>query len=505
MKDPIKVYDARWEVAEFSDFEVRRLFEATLTYGRELGVDTIVLTRDARLGAGPVMELGLEVALRMGMRVYLRAEPISTPQAYFTALWVTREHPRTMGLAITASHNPAQYIGVKFTVPTVAAIGENCGPQGGLTRIRQIYRSGESAQTRPGGALTILDLTREYIDYSLKAAGIAPGQLEGMGLVLDTFNGSAGPELHAALSLAGVRVESLRLVPNGEFPTGSPNPTSQGKMTRAVELAGALDCAAVIGIDGDGDRIVFGDRRGILTAGFAFVPILKQCLEAESRRLASAPDRETSPPAALYDPKVSPLALAEWGRLGARPVLFRNGHSQIKDYMTRIGALAAAEESGHYYHRLTLDGLTISGENSAMTLLLFLGALHRQPGLMDELWRLQGQVFTTGEFNYQFADDATRDRALDAVVSHFVAEGARKTTATPDGIDLQGTCLEKGVTLDPGAVRLEDGWYSGYLRIATNEKGVVRSYFSSGDHSNGKKIEKTARKILESFAGKIID
>ena len=40
----------------------------------------------------------------------------------------------------------------------------------------------------------------------------------------------------------------------------------------------------------------------------------------------------------LYDPKVNPLALAEWGKLGVAPVLFRNGHSQIKDYMTQIGA-----------------------------------------------------------------------------------------------------------------------------------------------------------------------
>src|SRR5690606_17213755 len=121
------------------------------------------------------------------------------------------------------------------------------------------------------------------------------------------------------------------------------------------------DCQAVIGVDGDGDRIVFGDRRGILTAGFAFVPILRACLES-TQQAAGSGQRAAAPPPVLYDPKVSPLALAEWGKLGARPVLFRNGHSQIKDYMTRIGALAAAEESGHYYHRITLDGLTISGE-----------------------------------------------------------------------------------------------------------------------------------------------
>src|SRR4051794_1148063 len=106
--DPIKVYDARWEVAEFDDEQVRRLFEATYLYGKQLGVDTIVLTRDARLGGPRVMEIGCDEALRGGLRVYMAANPVSTPQGYFAAMTVSRAHPRTMGLGITASHNPAE-------------------------------------------------------------------------------------------------------------------------------------------------------------------------------------------------------------------------------------------------------------------------------------------------------------------------------------------------------------------------------------------------------------
>jgi phosphomannomutase len=496
-RDPIRVYDARWEAEEFNDEQVKRLFEAAIAYGRSLGVDTITLARDARLAAGHVLEIGVETALRLGMRVYLRAEPISTPQSYFTTLHVSQEHPKTMGLTITASHNPAQYIGVKFTVPVVHAIGYDCGPQGGLTRVKQIYHSDERFAPVSGGSVKVIELSQEYIDFSLKAAGVGTGDLRGVGVVLDTFNGSAGPEIYRALEVAGVRIVARRLVPDGSFPTGSPNPTSQGKMDAAIKLAAEKHCDAVIGVDGDGDRIVFGDRRGLLTAGFVFVPILKACLAA-SKAKPGMP--------VLYDPKVSPLALAEWGNLGAKPVLFRNGHSQIKDYMTRIGALGAAEESGHYYHRIALGGLTISGENSILTILLFLEALARQPKLMDESWEHQDRVFTTGEFNYQFDSDATRDKALASVVEHFVKDGAQTVTATPDGIDLQGTCMARGVRLDPGAVRLDQGWYSGYLRIATNEKAVVRSYFSAGDTHSGKKVENEARQILEKqFSGKVID
>jgi phosphomannomutase len=493
--DPIKVYDARWEVGEFDDAAVSRMFEATLLYARGLKVDTLTFTRDSRLGCAAVMKLGIDTALRMGFRVYANLAPVSTPQSYFTTHHVTSIHPGTMGLAVTASHNPAQYVGVKFTVPTVAAIGQDCGPLNGLTRVREIFHSPEPADARPGGQLHLVSLDREYVDYSLETAGVKPGSLAGLKVVLDTFNGSAGPELYTALSRAGATVFPLRLIPDGQFPTGSPNPTSQGKMSAAIELAREVGAHAVIGVDGDGDRLVFGDSRGILTAGFAFVPILRSCLAGEP---VGVP--------ALYDPKVSPLALAEWGGLGAKPVLFRNGHSQIKDYMTRVSALAAAEESGHYYHRLTYRGLTISGENSALTLLLFLAALKSRPTLMNELWAKQDQVFTTGEFNYQFADDATRDAALAALVKLCVSQGATTTTATPDGIDLQGTCLDKGVHLTPGNVRLDPGWFSGYLRVATNEKGVVRSYFSAGETTLGRQLESQARTLLSTtFPGRVVE
>jgi phosphomannomutase len=496
-RDPLKVYDARWEVHEFSDDAIVRMFEATYAYGRQLNVDTVTLARDGRLGAGRVLELAMETAVRMGLRTIVCPDVVSTPQGYYLALHTSREHPNTMGLMVTASHNPRQYIGVKFTVPTVQAIGEECGPMGGLSAIRKLFHSRKKFPAAAGGSVRMTNLTREYVDFSMQQAGIGPGDLEGLRVVLDAFHGSAGPELAAALERAGAEIEGLRLIPDGQFRTGSPNPISLGKMAGAVETAAERDCQAVIGLDGDGDRVVFGDRRGILSAGFAAVPILRTCIGAPSGG-ARVP--------VLYDPKVNPLALSEWGRLNVRPVLFRNGHSQIKDYMRRIGAIAGAEESGHYYHRIQMGELTACCENSIMTVLLFLGAIRTQRDLMDELWRMQSSVQTTGEFNYQFENDSIRDAALAALIARFVREGAGTTTATPEGIDLEGTVVEKGVSIDENGVRLEPGWYSGYLRNSTNEKGVVRSYFSSADPKQRQRVEHEARRLLaDDFKGIVVD
>jgi len=415
-------------------------------------------------------------------------------------------YPNTMGFTVTASHNPASYVGIKTVVPTpeghkVHAIGMNSGPMGGLKIVRELYHNGEEFPSADGGSVTYHDLCREYIEYSMAEAGVKEGDLSGLTVVLEAMNGSAGPELHQAFTKAGCKVVAMRSVPNGLFPYGSPNPTSQGKMEPALEAAKGLAAEAgslvVIGMDGDGDRMVFGDHRGILAAGFAFIPILQEC--------GFAPGAEARP--VLYDPKVNPVSLAEWGKLSAKPVLYRNGHSQIKDYMYQIGAIAAAEESGHYYHELNLGEVKgVTGENSCLTTLLFLKAVKKDAGLMDRLQAGQASVFVTGEFNYQFPDDDTRDKALAAVIKHYTDGGASSTTHGPDGSDLEGTCLEFGVTIDPPTVELKEGWYAGYLRVATNEKGVVRAYFSAGDAASGGEIEKQARDILGgTFGGNIVE
>jgi len=168
--------------------------------------------------------------------------------------------------------------------------------------------------------------------------------------------------------------------------------------------------------------------------------------------------------------------------------------------------MAAVEESGHYYHFMAMGGVNMACENSLVTILLFLRALKEYPAMLDELWACQREVQTTGEFNYQFDDDATRDQAMAAVVDHFHNEGATATTVAQEGIDLGGAMLRRGVSMDAFSVKLETGWYSGFLRAATNEKSIVRSYFSSADAAQLARIEADVRRILaQQFAGTVVD
>jgi phosphomannomutase len=494
MKDPIKTYDARWEVSEFNDQEVHRLFEATFGYARLIGTDTLVFARDARLGCARVMEIGIEAAVRYGFRVFACFDPISTPLSYFVAMQTAEKHPDTMGLTITASHNPKKYIGIKFTVPGVEAIGYDCGPLNGLTKVKELYHSETfSPELRDGGTLHIIQHPAQaYIQYTMDLAGIKNNDLKGIKIVLDTFNGSAGPELFQALRICGAEVFPLRLVPNGDFPTGSPNPTSQNKMDNAVLVARQKNADLVIGIDGDGDRVVFGDQNGIFSAGFVMIPILKSILSNDPD-----PGRKKI----LYDPKVNPMALAKWAEMNADPVLYRNGHSQIKGYMKEINALAGAEESGHFYHKLPIGNLNVSGENSLFTILLLLEAVKGQKGIISRIREMQDQIYTSGEFNFQFSDDIIRDKAIEAVLAIFENENAVLSTQSENGIDLEGTVVYKGVHIENGSFTIDPLWYSAYVRSATNEKGIVRSYISACSSEFGEIIKNKIDQVLKEEYG----
>ncbi len=497
-RDPIKTYDARWEEEEFSDKEIRRFFESLLIYAEQLDIDSLTITRDARLGAGKVMQQAIELAISAGFNVYACMDPISTPMSYYFTMETTTYHPGTMGLTITASHNPREYIGLKVTVPPVQAIGLDSGPLGGFSRIREIYHSSEKLKTSHRGNLTVTNPSEKYIAFSMSEAGVKESSLEGITVVLNSFNGSAGPEIFRSLQIAGAKIIPLQLVPDGYFPAGAPNPISRGKMDGAIAEAAKAGGAIVIGTDGDGDRLVFGDSNGVLDAGFSFLPILETLIRKQ--------DAARGEGRIIYDPKISPLALYQWSRIAGktpvRPFPFRNGHSQIKEYMRRIDALAAVEESGHFYHVLESNNIRLYAENSIFTILLFLKAVKNQPEMMERLWKFQKSIFTTGEFNFKFPNDRERDRALGIISKYFEdEEKAKVATHTKEKIDLGGIVVSIGLDFNEKVPKITGKWFSGYFRSSTNEKSILRAFITAADSETGGRLERKVAEICRDLDG----
>lgn len=502
--DPIKIYDARWEVDEFDDSSIIRLFEATFLYAFDQGIDSIVFTRDGRLFSGHVLELGLRTAQRAGLKVYACIDPISTPAGYFLGALISSDHSETMTLVITASHNPKNYVGIKFTVSEVRAIGLDCGPDGGLRSIRDLFHSRKKMPESEQRELSIINPVNQYITEAMRLAKIKPGDLTGLHVVMDAMGGSAGPEVYQALLKAGVSVTARGMIPDGTFPCGAPNPTSTGKMKEALRLAAQNPKSIVIGMDGDGDRLVFGDKDGLLNAAFSAVPILNECLQLFP----------LSAKKIVYDPKTAPPALSEWKKMGAEPKLFRNGHSQIKEYMQEIHAVMAVEESGHFYHTLDVMGVNVSMEFSVLTILLFLKFCKKTSSALHELQRLQLSFYTSGEVNYKFTSDDVRDTALNDIVNFFVEDGALSADKTETGADLGGFQLVKGsiyTNMDAEGECSDivsntsvDEWYILFVRNSTNEKSVLRLFHNAQNAGVGRIVERNIENICKKMYNGVV-
>ena len=99
-----------------------------------------------------------------------------------------------------------------------------------------------------------------------------------------------------------------------------------------------------------------------------------------------------------------------------------------------------------------------------------------------------------------------RDRALNSVIAIFENDQARLTTHSENGDDLEGTVVYKGIERQSGKIILKDDWYAAYVRTATNEKGVVRTYISSCEEKVGRGLQEKIVSLLSGqFKGKEIE
>ena len=127
-----KQYDIRTKYRNMTQEIKDRLYNAVAIYFRDfVKAKAVVIGRDARLYVPEVAE-GLEFWLRRaGLDVYLNPLPISTCQFYYTCM----QYRTSAGIMVTASHNPAEYIGLKLLAQGVTPIAMGCGPAGGIKKI----------------------------------------------------------------------------------------------------------------------------------------------------------------------------------------------------------------------------------------------------------------------------------------------------------------------------------------------------------------------------------
>jgi phosphomannomutase len=387
----VKAYDVRGTVPDQVNADVARAigaaFVQTLRAGGE-PVERIVLAHDMRESSP-----GLATAFGDGARTegvdVVEAGLGSTDMLYFAS-----GHLDLPGAMFTASHNPAQYNGIKLCRAAALPIGQDTG----LSEIRdraQATLDGRTPLREPTGTAVRQDLLAEYAAYLRTLVDLST--IRQLRVVVDAGNGMGGYTVPAVLGDVVLPPLPLEIVPlyfelDGTFPNHEANPLEPSNI---VDLQHAVrEHGADLGLafDGDADRCFVVDADGDPVSPSAITALVA------SRELAKHPGE------VVIHNLITSRAVPEIVReSGGTPVRSRVGHSFIKAEMARTGAVFGGEHSAHYYFRDFWGADT--GMLAAMHVLAALGEQDRP---LAELVKAYERYTSSGEINSKVADQAAK-------------------------------------------------------------------------------------------------
>ena len=380
---------------------------------------------------------------------------------------------------ITARHNPKDYVGFKFVGLSSEPIASGCGRNGGINRIKEYYLGDKGIEVSDRrGRLSCMSMQKEYVEYSMKLAGVSPGSLRGMKIFAEFLSGSSGTDFLMAFSMAGAELHLSHFVPDGAFPSGDPNPIVESSIAPAREKMrnGGFDLGFCF--DGDGDRLdlMFPD-------GSQIIPGLNMSAIADYIKPIFTPYYKTDVLKCFVDVKAIPLAVIEIAKSGIEPHIIRNGHSFIKEKLLEHkseGYVVSEEESAHYYMNFPVDlsdpskGL-IATENTLFFALLSARAYKENREKYERIHRLQEGIHRFREWPLNFTDPSKMERIMADVEAAMRSRGATVIKDMDDGSDLDATLMRFNLPEHFSASSsFPDRWCQVAQRISRSEDAMTR-------------------------------
>ena len=307
----------------------------------------------------------------------------------------------------TASHNPAQYNGIKMCRTNASPIGL----ESGLAEIRDRALAAAPEPSADSGSISEHDVLDAYAAHLLS---LAPVQGRRLKVVVDAGNGMAG---HTAPAVFGRLGDAVELVPlyfelDGTFPHHEANPIEAENLVDLQKAVIAEGADAGLAFDGDADRCFVVDENGRAVSPSTLTALIA------ARELAKEPG------AVVIHNLITSRAVPEIvTELGGSPVRTRVGHSYIKATMAETDAIFGGEHSGHFYFRDFWRA-----DSGMLAALHTLAALAESSGTLSELLSEYERYPMSGEINSEVADQA-------AVIKELEAAYAGRDGVTTDRLD----------------------------------------------------------------------
>lgn len=329
----IKAYDVRGIVPQEFDENISNLIGQAFVVALKLrkidgGCGQVVIAHDMR-PSGPllvesfargVMDQGVDV-LHMGLA--------STDGLYFATGLLN-----IAGAMFTASHNPAEYNGIKLAKPGAAPVGQDSG----LKEITQLVLNGIPEFKGEKGKETSRDLNSEYVKYLHSLVDLKSARK--LKVVIDAGNGMGGFSVPKVFNDSNFEIVPMYFELDGTFPNHEANPIEPANLVDLQKRVLAEKADIGIAFDGDADRAFFIDEKGqSITPSAITALIAKRELK---RELGST----------IIHNLITSRSVAEVVKEnGGKAIKTRVGHSFIKQVMKDTNAIFGGEHSGHFYFR----------------------------------------------------------------------------------------------------------------------------------------------------------
>jgi phosphomannomutase/phosphoglucomutase len=349
---------------------------------------------------------------------------VPTPVNY----WAIHHLVVAGGIQITGSHNPPEYNGFKLTL-------------GGSVHGEEIQKLYRLIGTEPGkvttGKVSTASVIDEYVDDMVRRTGPLP---KGMKVVYDCGNGAAALVAPQLFTKLGIDAHGIFCESDGTFPNHHPDPTVPENLEDLIAEVKKRKAEIGIAFDGDGDRIGVVDQDGTIVWGDRILILYARDVLARTGKGQSI----------IFDVKCSQALSDAIEKAGGKPVMWKTGHSLIKDKMKETHAPIAGEMSGHMFFSESFYGHDDALYGAARLLrILAAGKQTIKQALADV-----PDFVSTPEIRIE-VDEEKKFALVDRAVAHFKAR-------------------HKVIDVDGVRVLFGDGW--GLIRASNTQPVIVARY-----------------------------
>ncbi len=398
---------------------VHRLGQGFGTHMDQLGRKDVVVGRDGRLSSPSYGEALIEGLISTGCNI-IDIGVCPTPVYYFSIFHLNKEG----GMMVTGSHNPPEFNGFKISVGKSTIFGEE------IQNLGRLIEKGEFSAGK--GNLSKSEVIKPYQDYIKKSIKLE----KKMRAVIDAGNGTAGVIAGPLLRDLGCEVEELYCKIDGRFPNHFPDPTIPGNLKDLMDKVKRIRADVGIGYDGDADRIgVVDDQGNIIWGDQLMIVFAREILKVQKGATFVA------------EVKCSQNLFNDIEKHGGKAIMWRTGHSLIKEKMREEKAALGGEMSGHIFFADRYFGY----DDAIYASCRLIELLSKTDKKLTQLLQDVPKTFITPEIRVDCPDE------IKFGVVEKVREELRKSYSI---IDVDGV-----------RVKFEDGW--GLVRASNTQPVLV--------------------------------